>query len=65
LVLSMEEPSTIRRAETDMGGAPYGEDSLEGQTAVALSRGLMEQCTLFVLSSQYVLKKYSGTGLFR
>src|SRR6267154_5375308 len=33
LVLSMEEPSTIRRAETDMGGAPYGEDSLEGQTA--------------------------------
>src|SRR5471032_2243047 len=33
LVLSMEEPSTIRRAETDMGGAPYGEDSLERQTA--------------------------------
>src|ERR1700754_2715562 len=55
LVLSMEDPSTIRRAETDMGGAPYGEDSLEGQTDGGLSRGLMEQCTLFVLSSQYVL----------
>jgi hypothetical protein len=39
-----------------MGGAPYGEDSLEGQTDGGLSRGLMEQCTLFVLSSQYVLK---------
>src|SRR3954447_19870704 len=33
LVLSMEDPSTIRRAETDMGRAPYGEDSLAGQTA--------------------------------
>src|ERR1700712_275244 len=54
LVLSMEEPSTIRRAEADMGGAPYGEDSLEGQTAGPES-GLMEQRTLFVLSSQYVL----------
>src|SRR3978361_2179160 len=49
LVLSMEEPSTIRRAEADMGGAPYGGDSLEGQTDGGLSRGLMEQCTLFVL----------------
>jgi hypothetical protein len=39
-----------------MGGAPYGEDSLEGQTDGGLSRGLMEQCTLFVLGSQYVLK---------
>src|ERR1700704_1676725 len=53
LVLSMEDPSTISRAETGMG-APYDGDSLEGQTAA--SRGLMEQCTLFVLSSQYVLK---------
>jgi hypothetical protein len=30
--LSMEDPSTIRRAETDMGRAPYGGDSLAGQT---------------------------------
>src|SRR5580704_11940497 len=33
LVLSMEDPSTIRRAVADMGGAPYGGDSLAGQTA--------------------------------
>src|SRR4051794_22020154 len=57
LVLSMEDPSTIRRAETDMGRAPYGEDSLAGQMAGPES-GLMEQCTLFVLGSQYVLKSY-------
>src|SRR5882757_5237722 len=55
LVLSMEDPSTIRRAETDMGGAPYGEDSLEDKRRWA-SRGPMEHCTLFVLRSQYVLK---------
>jgi hypothetical protein len=28
----MEDPSTIRRAEADIGGAPYGGDSLAGQT---------------------------------
>jgi hypothetical protein len=28
----MEDPSTIRRAVADMGGAPYGGDSLAGQT---------------------------------
>src|SRR5882757_1172545 len=32
LDLSIEDPSTIRRAETDMGCAPYGGDSLAGQT---------------------------------
>src|SRR5215468_9050763 len=32
LLLSMEEPSTIRRAVTDIGLAPYGGDSLGGQT---------------------------------
>jgi hypothetical protein len=30
--LSMEDPSTIRRAVADIGGAPYGGDSLAGQT---------------------------------
>jgi hypothetical protein len=30
--LSMEDPSTIRRAEADIGRAPYGGDSLAGQT---------------------------------
>src|ERR1700751_1199638 len=34
-VLFMEGPSTRRKAETDMGDAPYGEDSLVGQTAAA------------------------------
>src|ERR1044071_6712714 len=32
LDLSMEDPSTIRRAVTDMGCAPYDGDSLAGQT---------------------------------
>src|ERR1700712_5316540 len=56
LVLSMEEPSTIRRAVADMG-APYGGDSLAGQTDREISgnRLLMKVCTIFVLCSQYVL----------
>src|SRR5215204_847791 len=32
LDLSMEDPSTIRRAVADIGGAPYGGDSRAGQT---------------------------------
>src|SRR4051794_27271868 len=40
LVLSMEDPSTIRRAETDMGRAPYGGDSLAGQTAATWNRAV-------------------------
>src|SRR3954467_3144581 len=40
LGLSMEDPSTIRRAETDMGDAPYGEDSLARQTAAALNQAV-------------------------
>src|SRR3981081_4131999 len=51
LVLSMEDPSTIRRADAaDMGGAPYERDSLGGPTATRWN-----QCTLFVPGSQYVL----------
>src|SRR5476651_38821 len=69
LVLSMEDPSTIRRAEADIGGAPYGGDSLAGQTGrrEGVENGrehrLMEHCTLFVLSSQYVLFGTPGAGL--
>jgi hypothetical protein len=55
LVLSMEDPSTIRSAVADIGGAPYGGDSRAGQTGQSLNQRLMEQCTLFVLGSQYVL----------
>src|SRR4051794_41775380 len=32
LLLSMEDPSTIRRAVEDIGRAPYGEDSRGGPT---------------------------------
>jgi hypothetical protein len=32
LVLSMEDPSTIRRAVADIIRAPYGGDSRAGQT---------------------------------
>jgi hypothetical protein len=39
-----------------MGGAPYGGDSLAGQTGgKGLNQRLREHCTLFVPSSQYVL----------
>src|SRR2546426_6602386 len=33
LVLSMEDPSTIRRAVADMGRAPYGGGFLRGQNS--------------------------------
>src|SRR5258705_13883821 len=36
LVLSMEDPSTIRRAVADMGRAPYGGGLREGQKAASL-----------------------------
>src|SRR5579871_6805969 len=54
LLLSMEEPSTIRRAVTDIGRAPYDGDSLGGQMVKKAVR-LWEQCTLYVPCSQYVL----------
>src|SRR6476659_5339203 len=53
LVLSMEDPSTIRRAVADIGRAPYGGDSLVGQICGGKPY-LMEQRTLSVLCSQYV-----------
>jgi hypothetical protein len=64
--LSMEDPSTIRRAVADIGRAPYGGDSLAGQTGGVnrrvMEQGMeqvMEQRTPFVPSSQYVLLKES------
>src|SRR5437868_12180615 len=40
LVLSMEDPSTIRRAvAADIGRAPYGGDLLVGQTGGEAGRG--------------------------
>src|SRR5438309_11389951 len=63
LVLSMEVPSTIRRAETDMGDAPYGEDSLAGQTAAGIgqSGAMYTVCSPFAICSC----KLMGAGLFR
>src|SRR3981189_466701 len=63
LVLSMEDPSTIRRAETDMGRAPYGGGSLEGQTAGGESG---PDGTLYPICSQFAIcsQKYLGTGPF-
>src|SRR3569832_813386 len=57
LDLSMEDPSTIRRAVADMGRAPYGGDSRAGQMGDKISGigGWWKFCTTFVLCSQYVL----------
>src|SRR5258708_22252735 len=57
LVLSMEDPSTIRRAVADIVRAPYGGDSRAGQTddKTLGFGGPREPCTTFVLCSQYVL----------
>src|SRR3954470_13732810 len=56
LVLSMEDPSTIRRAVADIGRAPYGGDSLAGQTGTSFGFGCCwNPRTTFVLCSQYVL----------
>src|SRR5215210_1110880 len=60
LVLSIEDPSTIRRAVADIGRAPYGGDSLAGQTRRGkpeVMEQVMEQCTPSVPCSQYVLCK--------
>src|SRR5260370_34164174 len=56
LVLSMEDPSTIRRAVADMGRAPYGGESLAGRTAALLPRrgGAWEKKSPLVLYSHYL-----------
>src|SRR5207253_10589113 len=61
LVLSMEEPSTIRRAETDMGDAPYGEDSLAGQTAVP---GIGQSGALYPICSPFAICSFLERGRF-
>src|SRR5438132_3743747 len=65
LVLSMEDPSTIRRAVADIGRAPYGGDSLVGQTVGELGRVMWEYRTLFVPGSQYVLFGEAVMACFR
>src|SRR5882724_3140470 len=54
LLLSMEEPSTMRRAGTDIGQTPYGGDSLGGQTVNETGRrsGMMYPiCSRFAICS--------------
>src|ERR1700754_475615 len=51
LVLSMEDPSTIRRAEADMGRAPYERDSPEGQTAATRWELPYPICSMFARCS--------------
>src|SRR5260370_3335302 len=55
LVLSMEDPSTIRRAVADIGRAPYGGGLLAGPKDHQNfgTRGLWGPCpTIFLLSPQ-------------
>src|SRR4249919_4102545 len=57
LVLSMEDPSTIRRAVADIVRAPYGGDSRAGQTGDGKFRGRWRigisyhVCSLFAICS--------------
>src|SRR6516162_721165 len=54
LLLSMEEPSTIRRAGTDIREAPYGGDSVGRQTLNETIRWLEKSypiCSKFAICS--------------
>src|ERR1700754_4448646 len=64
LVLSMEDPSTIRRAETDMGRAPYGGDSLGGQTDGGGESG--PYGTMYPICSKFAICSFwwGGAGPF-
>src|SRR3954470_20106022 len=51
--LSMEEPSTTRSAAVAIAPTPYDRDSRKTN-----NEQHWEQCTLFVLCSQYVLQQF-------
>src|SRR6476646_4232489 len=74
LVLSMEDPSTIRRAVADIGRAPYGGDSLAGQTGGQVFQGrrrsswnrlvtgnLYHLCSPFAICSFWVLAPFPSS----
>src|SRR5205823_13356166 len=71
LVLSMEDPSTIRRAVADIIRAPYGGDSRAGQTGggrfgfdfgIRCRTGISYHvCSMFAICSF----RQSGTALFK
>src|ERR1700674_1291882 len=54
LVLSMEDPSTIRRAVADIGGAPYGGDSLAGQKGAVIAESASDG-TLYPICSKFAI----------
>src|SRR4051794_32687070 len=63
--LSMEEPSTRRSAAAvcwAIAPTPYDRDS-EGRQRIRRPPSLKSQCTLFVLSSQYVLLRGASQRL--
>src|SRR5262245_55130864 len=66
LDLSMEDPSTIRRAVADMGCAPYGGDSLARQTGDEIRRNALLMETPYHVCSMFAICSCSkpGTGLF-
>src|SRR6478609_4030712 len=57
LLLSMEDPSTIRRAVADIGSCSLWRGFASGTNGPRIRSNvqLMEPCTTFVLCSQYVL----------
>src|SRR4030081_2906661 len=67
LVLSMEDPSTIRRAVADIGRAPYGGDSLAGQTGGNHNRthgkpwgNIVIDGTSYPICSQFAICSFMG-----
>src|SRR5690242_10802790 len=64
LVLSMEDPSTIRRAVADIGRAPYDGDSLAGQTGDGIVGNRLLMGTnvprLFSVRNMFFLAVVSG-----
>jgi hypothetical protein len=61
----MEEPSTIRRAGTDISQTPYGGDSLGGQTVNETGRRLGTPS--YLICSQFAICSFraGGNGLFQ
>src|ERR1044071_2465818 len=63
LVLSMEDPSTIRRAVADMIRAPYGEDSRAGPTGGGRVGSRWRIKSLYHLCSMFAICSFLETGL--
>src|SRR3984885_7110317 len=63
LVLSMEDPSTIRRAVADMGGAPYGGGSLAGQTGGERDESAIDG-TMYPICSRFAICSFCRRGRY-